>query len=201
MEIPDSLVITPLLWILLWILNAAAFISRLFSFICVTFFLYTCTIILCMTIDMPGSFSDLLPKESVETLVKAWLAEDIPNFDYGGFAVGEKHKSAQLLLKSPGVVAGIPFFDAVFHQVGCQVEWTYGLKEGDYFNCENPKRIAVVKGFCKDILQGERVALNCLCRASGIATLTKRYVDEAHKQGMFYHEPYQLHAHLITSVI
>ena len=48
-----------------------------------------------------------------------WLEEDCPSFDYGGFVVGESMAEARLLGKSPGMVAGVPFFNEVFRQLDC----------------------------------------------------------------------------------
>ncbi|KAF3356818.1 hypothetical protein VdG1_06146 [Verticillium dahliae VDG1] len=54
----------------------------------------------------PSSYAHLLPP-SWTTQVTAWLAEDTPSFDYGGFVVGEAPLTAPLWAKSPGVLAGI----------------------------------------------------------------------------------------------
>ncbi|KAL8801909.1 MAG: hypothetical protein Q9182_004143 [Xanthomendoza sp. 2 TL-2023] len=99
-------------------------------------------------------------------MVSAWLEEDCPSFDYGGFVVGDEIKEARLLGKSPGMLAGVPFFDEVFRQLDCTVEWH--IKEGETF--EPIKHCATVKGPICKILLGERVALNTLARCSGIAT-------------------------------
>ena len=63
----------------------------------------------------------LLPP-SWKTQVTAWMAEDTPSFDYGGFVVGEDQKTAFLLGKGKqtAVLAGKPFFTEVFEQLGCQ---------------------------------------------------------------------------------
>lgn len=52
----------------------------------------------------------------------AWLAEDTPSFDYGGYVVGEDLREAFLFGKGiqAAVLAGAPFFTEVFTQVGCQ---------------------------------------------------------------------------------
>jgi nicotinate-nucleotide pyrophosphorylase (carboxylating) len=68
-----------------------------------------------------GDLRHLLPN-NYKRLITAWLEEDCPSFDYGGFVVGESEGEARLLGKSKGVVAGVPFFDEVFSQLGC----TYG---------------------------------------------------------------------------
>lgn len=68
-----------------------------------------------------GSVAHLLP-QTYKRMVSAWLEEDCPSFDYGGFVVGDSMAEARLLGKSPGMVAGVPFFDEVFGQLGCTYE-------------------------------------------------------------------------------
>lgn len=109
-------------------------------------------------------------------MVSAWLEEDCPSFDYGGFVVGEEVKEARLLGKSPGMVAGVPFFDEVFKQLDCTVEWH--VREGEIF--EPVKHCATVRGPIRKILLGERVALNTLARCSGIATKTYSLLSLLH---------------------
>lgn len=132
------------------------------------------------------SYAHLLPP-SWKTQVAAWLAEDTPSFDYGGFVVGEAHREAYLLGKGSqrAVLAGAPFVDEIFRELGCEcvprhffdlriysdaalrVEWH--LKEGAEF--DPVFRVATVSGPARQLLLGERVALNLLARCSGIATM------------------------------
>lgn len=80
-----------------------------------------------------GAVAHLLPP-TYKRYVSEWLEEDTPSFDYGGFVVGEAMSEAKLLGKSEvsgfesdaicantlqGIVAGVPFFDEVFRQLGC----------------------------------------------------------------------------------
>ncbi|TPX67084.1 hypothetical protein SpCBS45565_g04068 [Spizellomyces sp. 'palustris'] len=120
-----------------------------------------------------GDLSHLLPTNWKKT-VSSWLDEDTPSFDYGGFVVGETDQVATLYGKAPGVLAGVPFFDEVFRQVDCRVEWF--LKEGEFFNPgdHGRKEVAKVYGHARNLLLGERPALNMLARASGIATRARR---------------------------
>ena len=115
----------------------------------------------------------LLPSESLKRLVSQWLQEDTPNFDVGGFVVGESHETALLLCKSQGILAGVPFFDAIFKELGCAVEWT--CPEGS--QVVPISTIAKVTGKANKILLGERIALNCITRMSGIATRARRLVE------------------------
>jgi len=66
-------------------------------------------------------FAHLLPP-SWKLQITAWLAEDTPSFDYGGYVVGEVQRTAYLLGKgsSEAVLAGVPFFTEVFNQLGCE---------------------------------------------------------------------------------
>jgi nicotinate-nucleotide pyrophosphorylase (carboxylating) len=68
-----------------------------------------------------NSFEHLLPT-SWKPQVAAWLAEDTPSFDYGGYVVGEVHRTAFLFGKGKqaAVLAGSPFFTEVFAQLGCE---------------------------------------------------------------------------------
>uniref|UniRef100_A0A3B3VNH7 Nicotinate-nucleotide pyrophosphorylase [carboxylating] n=1 Tax=Poecilia latipinna TaxID=48699 RepID=A0A3B3VNH7_9TELE len=104
-----------------------------------------------------------IPTYSLTRLAREWLAEDTPNFDPAGVCVGSEEVEAKLLCKTPHtVLAGSPFFTAVFTEVGCTVDWMY--QEGAVIVT------AVVRGPARCLLLGERPALNCLSRASGIAT-------------------------------
>ncbi|RDW92296.1 nicotinate-nucleotide pyrophosphorylase [Coleophoma crateriformis] len=117
-----------------------------------------------------GSAEDLLPI-GWKTQITEWFNEDTPSFDYGGFVVGSSPNTATLFCKSPGILAGVPFFDEVFSQAGCTVQWH--VKEGTYIDPSTQGgkvAAATVKGPVRKLLLGERVALNTLARCSGIAT-------------------------------
>ncbi|KAH9463901.1 hypothetical protein Pst134EA_015981 [Puccinia striiformis f. sp. tritici] len=119
-----------------------------------------------MNTRMFGNPAHLLPP-SWKSIVTDWLREDTPSFDYGGFVVGESQQEAQLLGKSQGILAGVPFFDEIFDQLGCKVEWKF--KEGDLLPGGRTV-VAIVTGKARCLLIGERVGLNLLARCSGIAT-------------------------------
>ncbi|KAI8903282.1 Quinolinate phosphoribosyl transferase [Gorgonomyces haynaldii] len=121
-----------------------------------------------------SKFEHLLPTQW-KTHVSQWLIEDTPSFDYGGFVVGEEIKEAFLFGKADGVLAGVPFFEQVFKELGCTVEWHY--TEGDWIDGKGKRiKVATVRGPCRQLLLGERPALNMLARASGIATVARRLV-------------------------
>lgn len=78
------------------------------------------------------------------------------------------------------MVAGKPFFTAVFEELGCTVEWC--VDEGAEISAV-PFKAAYVRGPCRNILLGERTALNILARASGIATAAREVVSVARATG------------------
>ena len=124
-----------------------------------------------------GTLADLLPTHFTEDITR-WLQEDTPSLDYGGFVVGSEPRKAQLLCKSSGVLAGVPFVDEVFRQCDCKVEWN--VIEGTYVDTTKAGgkiKIATVSGPTRKLLLGERVALNTLARCSGVATKSKLMLD------------------------
>lgn len=82
---------------------------------------------------------------------------------------------ARIIAHEPGVLAGINVAKSVFFEVDPDLRFIGFLKDGKRF--EANAVIAEVAGRVRSILTAERTALNFLQRMSGIATLTRRYVD------------------------
>ncbi|KAJ3349956.1 Cullin-3 [Entophlyctis luteolus] len=121
------------------------------------------------------SFAALLNPVQVQESVALWLKEDTPSFDVGGYVVGRDQQVAVLYCKGKGVLAGVPFFNEVFRQVGdCRIEWLF--EEGVELDPSKSHRIEVARvyGPARNLLQAERPALNMLARASGIASRCRR---------------------------
>jgi len=118
-------------------------------------------------------FESVLRTGGLSRQIEQWLSDDCPTFDVGGFVVGNKQEEAFCWGKSSGILAGSPFFTAVFEHLGCTVEWLY--REGASIDASNSKvLIAKVRGPARNLLLGERTALNIMSRASGIATQANR---------------------------
>lgn len=96
---------------------------------------------------------------------------------------GAAPSQAVLWAKSPGILAGRPFFDAIFAQVNCQVSWF--LPEGS--KLVPVAKVAEVRGPAHCLLLGERVALNMLARCSGIASAAATAVETARGTGWAGH--------------
>ncbi|XP_030207592.1 nicotinate-nucleotide pyrophosphorylase [carboxylating] isoform X1 [Gadus morhua] len=110
-----------------------------------------------------------IPPQALTQLARDWLREDTPNFDPAGVCVGSGNVEARLFCKMAGsILAGGPFFTAVFAELGCTVNWLF--PEAAEMGPDGITLVAEVRGPARCLLLGERPALNCLARASGIAT-------------------------------
>jgi nicotinate-nucleotide pyrophosphorylase (carboxylating) len=82
---------------------------------------------------------------------------------------------AQLVVRAPGVVAGLPAVQLVLGAVSQQLHLENS--NADASRVEAGQRLATIVGPINLMLAAERTALNFLQRLSGVATLTRRYVD------------------------
>ena len=73
------------------------------------------------------------------------------------------------------VCCGLPIVQKLFSMLDSYVELIPQVKDGD--TCLRGARLATVRGPARAILTGERTALNFLQRLSGVATVTRRYVE------------------------
>jgi nicotinate-nucleotide pyrophosphorylase (carboxylating) len=107
--------------------------------------------------------------------VRAWLAEDFGDGDLTSHAVVPKGLTAEasILLKERGVVCGIELAQAIFVELDPVLSFEARANDGD----ETEGEIVRLEGSAHALLGGERLALNVLGRLSGIATLTRRYVE------------------------
>lgn len=118
-----------------------------------------------------------LGKEKIKKYIILALEEDVSSEDITTNSVIDSNSEGQadLICKEDGILAGIEVFEEVFNILGgVKVEKYY--KDGD--KVRKGDVIAVVKGNTRNILVGERTALNYLQRMSGIATLTNLMVKE-----------------------
>ena len=128
------------------------------------------------TATTPGTLS--LGRGALEGIVRTALAEDVGTGDVTTEATVRPDAvgSAEILVKEPGVVCGLAAAEATFRALDSDVRFEQLMVEGVEVT-ETPTAVALVSGSERAILTGERVALNFLGRLSGVATLTKRYVD------------------------
>lgn len=100
--------------------------------------------------------------------VERWLREDLGHHDVTNHVPGET--TGRLVAKEEGVVAGLDAGVAVFEYLGVDVEPL--VSDGDELDAGTD--VLCVTGEAADVLRGERVAVNVVGHASGIATRTWR---------------------------
>jgi nicotinate-nucleotide pyrophosphorylase (carboxylating) len=122
--------------------------------------------------------------DTLERVVHAALAEDVGAGDVTTEATvaADSVGSAALLMKEPGVVCGLRAAETTFRALDPEIRFEAFASDGDVV--EPPAIVARVTGSERAILTGERVALNFLGRLSGIATLTRRFVDAVEGTGV-----------------
>ena len=118
------------------------------------------------------------PTAAANALVALALAEDLG--DAGdvtslGTIPADRRGRATFVVRTPGVVAGLPVIALVLAQLHAAVALTVHAIDGT--QAERGTRLATVEGPLRAILTAERTALNFLQRLSGVATLTRRYVE------------------------
>ena len=105
--------------------------------------------------------------------IERWLREDVGHHDVTNQVPGET--TGQLVAKEAGVAAGIEAASGVFDYLGVSV--TERVTDGT--DVAVGDALLRVEGPAREVLRGERVAVNLAGHASGIATRTRRAVDAA----------------------
>lgn len=113
------------------------------------------------------------------------LSEDIGTGDFTSEALfsADDRCRAVILLKEEGVLCGLPVASAAFRKLDEAIELERLVGEGELV-AEAPQEVVRLKGRARAILGAERVALNLIGRLSGIATLTRRFVEEVEGSGV-----------------
>jgi nicotinate-nucleotide pyrophosphorylase (carboxylating) len=121
--------------------------------------------------------SKLDPK-NLENLIRIAIAEDLAGaVDVTSIATIPEEQSAvaEFWSRKPGVIAGIPVVCAVLEICGVT---DYEIKKSDGEVVSSNTLLLIARGKTRSLLLAERTALNLIGRLSGIATLTKSWVDE-----------------------
>ena len=111
-----------------------------------------------------------------EALAK-FLEEDIGKGDITSEIVPNDRVKAKIICKEKAVIAGLHEAGILFEIVGCEVRTL--VTEGSFVKPNST--IINIAGNARSILSAERTVLNVLMRMSGIATETRKYVDEVRK--------------------
>jgi nicotinate-nucleotide pyrophosphorylase (carboxylating) len=89
--------------------------------------------------------------------------------------LSDRHTRGRLVARERGVVAGVPFALEAFRQLDPKVTIRVDAEDGT--RLEPGTTVLFLSGHARGLLSAERVALNFLQRLSGIASLTRRFVD------------------------
>ncbi len=87
-----------------------------------------------------------------------------------------RRSQAHFIAKETFVLAGMPYVKETFTFLTSDFKLEVFKREGDL--CNKGEIIANIEGLATDLLRAERIALNLLQRLSGIATLTRAFVDK-----------------------
>ena len=88
----------------------------------------------------------------------------------------ESQSEAEVIVRAEGVVAGLATAQTVLGEMDTQIRWLPHLEDGAQVKAG--QAVARLEGSTRDILTSERILLNFLGHLSGIATLTRAFVNQ-----------------------
>jgi len=123
-----------------------------------------------------------LSKNFIRNTCKLALAEDLyPSGDITSGLIDNKiKKKVKLIVNQKAIIGGLEFAKQTFKLIDNKIKFIVKKKEGSLTNKGNI--IATIEGNIKNILTGERVALNFISHISGIATKTNQFVKKVGKK-------------------
>ena len=127
-----------------------------------------------------------LSKNFIINVCKLALNEDLyPSGDITSNLLKNNTKiKANLLSNQAGIIGGLEFAKQTFKLIDKKIKIKIKKKEGSQI--KKGSLIAIIEGNIKNILIGERVALNFLSHISGIATITNSFVKKVNKKSKIY---------------
>ena len=119
-----------------------------------------------------------LSKNFIRNTCKLALAEDLyPSGDITSNLLDNNSiRKIKLISNERGIIGGLEFAKQTFNLLDKKIKFISKKKEGSSVN--KGSVVAVVEGKIKNILMGERVALNFISHISGIATKTNQFVKK-----------------------
>jgi nicotinate-nucleotide pyrophosphorylase (carboxylating) len=105
------------------------------------------------------------------------LAEDVGAGDLTGRLVpADEMRDARIIVREDAVLCGVPWFDAVMRRVDPRIEVRWCYREGERMAADSV--VCALRGPARALLTAERNALNFLQLLSGVASATRRFVDQ-----------------------
>ena len=123
-----------------------------------------------------------LSKNFIKSSCKLALNEDLyPSGDITSELINKNiKKKVKMISNQNGILGGVEFAKETFKLIDKKINFICKKKEGS--RIKKGEIIATIYGNLKNILMGERVALNFICHISGIATKTNIFVKRAGKK-------------------
>ena len=122
-----------------------------------------------------------LSKNFIQNTCKLALAEDLyPSGDITSNLLKRKNKKVKLICNEVGIIGGLEFAKQTFKLIDKKIKFVLKKKEGSLI--KKGDVIATIEGDIRNILTGERVALNFISHISGIATKTNQFVKKVEKK-------------------
>lgn len=131
-----------------------------------------------MSKEFEQSVWDARLDAELRAIVKLAVAEDLgQQGDWTTLALvpADAHGRAAVAARHAGVVAGLPGIPTLLAEVDPRLCWTPKAVDGDLVT--KGRCVGILEGPARTLLGVERILLNYLGRLSGVATLTRRYVD------------------------
>ena len=124
----------------------------------------------------------ILSKNFIKDICKLSLNEDLlPSGDITSSLLKNNiNKKLKLISNENGIVAGLELSKQTFKLIDKKIKFNIKKKEGSLV--KKGSVIAIIEGNIRNILIGERVAINFLSHMSGIATITNKFVNKVNKK-------------------
>ncbi|HEY4801213.1 MAG TPA: nicotinate-nucleotide diphosphorylase (carboxylating), partial [Paraburkholderia sp.] len=104
------------------------------------------------------------------------LEEDVgPGDQTGRLVPADEMRDARIIVREDAVLCGVLWFDGVVKQVDPRIEVRWHYREGDRMAADTT--VCSLRGPARSLLTAERNAMNFLQLLSGVASVTRRYVD------------------------
>ena len=118
----------------------------------------------------------LLSNQFIKSTCKLALNEDLyPSGDITSDLINNNiNKKVKMISNQSGIIGGLVFAKETFKLIDKKIKFIIKKKEGSYIRKGNI--VAIIEGNLKNILIGERVALNFVSHISGIASKTNKFV-------------------------
>ncbi|MCX5542310.1 carboxylating nicotinate-nucleotide diphosphorylase [Paraburkholderia sp. CNPSo 3076] len=104
------------------------------------------------------------------------LQEDVgPGDQTGRLVPADEMRDARIIVREEAVLCGVLWFDGVVKQVDPRIEVRWHYREGERMAADTT--VCSLRGPARSLLTAERNAMNFLQLLSGVASVTRRYVD------------------------